>query len=91
MVENIIMEKFYVYVIQSSEGFRYTGFTEDLEKRLREHNDHTLSFWTKRGTDWKIVHSEEYHAKSEALQRERWLKSGIGREFLKHMFEEKQL
>jgi putative endonuclease len=75
-----------VYVIESREGYRYTGMTEDLSTRLAEHNNHSLSFWTKRGTDWKLVYSEECETKGEALRREKWLKSGVGREFLKHVF-----
>ncbi len=62
---------FYVYVIQSAEDFRYTGMTEDLGLRLRQHNEKSLSFWTKRGTDWKLVYSEKFENKSEALQREK--------------------
>ena len=48
--------KYYVYIIKSSEGFINTGFTEDLEKRLIEHNEKDLSFWTKRGTNWKLIY-----------------------------------
>jgi len=51
---------FYVYVIKSSDGFRYTGMTEDLAKRLTEHNEKKLSFWTKRGTEWKLLYKEEH-------------------------------
>ena len=32
---------YFVYLIRSKEGFRYTGMTEDLHNRLREHNDKT--------------------------------------------------
>ena len=65
--------EFTVYVIESGEGYRYTGMTEDLAIRLRQHNDHELSFWTKRGTNWKL----------DALRREKWFKSGAGKEYLK--------
>jgi len=74
---------YYVYLIKSKEGYKYTGFTEDLEKRLIEHNDIKLSFWTKRETNWKLIYKEEFKNKTEALKREKWLKTGIGREFLK--------
>lgn len=77
------MDKFLVYVIKSKEGFNYTGMTEDLELRLKQHNDKSLSFWTKRGTDWKLIYKEEFESKTEALKREKWLKTGVGREFLK--------
>jgi len=80
---------FYVYVLKSYEGFHYTGMTADLEKRLVEHNEKKLSFWTKRGTEWKLVYKEEYPTKSEALKREKWLKSGVGREYLQNILGEK--
>ena len=76
------MKKYYVYVIKSIEGYKYTGMMEDLELRMNQHNDKTLSFWTKRGTDWKLIYKENYNKKTEALKREKWLKSGVGREYL---------
>ena len=76
--------KYYVYIIKSSEGFRYTRCTEDLQRRLKEHNNKSVSFWTKRGADWKLIYKEEFENKSEALKREKWLKTGIGRDFLKN-------
>ena len=79
--------KYVVYVIESIEGFRYTGMSEDLTQRLQEHNSGGLSFWTKRGTGWSLKYSEEFDSKIEALKRERWLKSGVGREYLKHVLD----
>lgn len=55
---------YYVYVIKSKEGFIYTGMTSDLAKRLVEHNEKTLSFWTKRGTNWELLYKEEFENKS---------------------------
>ena len=77
------MKKFTVYVIKCCEGYKYTGVTEDLENRLFQHNNKLLSFWTRRGTNWRLIYSEVYSSKSEALKREKWLKTGVGREFLK--------
>ena len=79
--------KYFVYVIKSREGYRYTGTTENLSFRLIQHNNHTLSFWTKRGNDWKIIYQEEFENKKDALERERWLKTGIGREFLRSVIQ----
>ncbi|MCH7771648.1 MAG: GIY-YIG nuclease family protein [Bacteroidetes bacterium] len=81
------MKLYYVYVIESKEGFIYKGMTDNLEKRLVEHNNKTLSFWTKRGTNWKLIYNEEFDNKTEALKRERWLKTGVGREYLKKILE----
>jgi len=75
--------KYFVYVVESDEGFRYKGISDNLERRLVEHNDKLLSFWTKRGTNWKLIYKEEFESKTDALKRERWLKSGVGREYLK--------
>ncbi len=74
---------YFVYVIRSDEGYQYIGMTEDLQKRLIQHNNKLLSFWTKRGNNWSLLYFETYPSKSEALKREKWLKSGVGRNFLK--------
>ncbi len=76
------MNKFYIYVIKNKEGYKYTGMAEDLEFRLKKHNKKTLSFRTKRGTQWELIYKEEFYNKSDALQREKLLKTGVGREFL---------
>ncbi|MCZ6703233.1 MAG: GIY-YIG nuclease family protein [Ignavibacteria bacterium] len=79
--------KYYVYIIRSKEGFIYKGMTDNLDRRLVEHNNKALSFWTKRGTDWKLIYKEEFDNKTEALKREKWLKTGVGREYLKEILE----
>ena len=81
------MKLYYVYVIESKEGFTYKGMTDNLERRIVEHNNKALSFWTKRGTDWKLIYNEEFDNKTEALKREKWLKTGIGRDYLKKILE----
>ena len=57
--------------------------TEDLERRLSEHNNKAKSFWTKLGTNWEVIYFEEFNSRSEALKRERWMKSGHGTKLLK--------
>jgi predicted GIY-YIG superfamily endonuclease len=59
--------KYYVYVIKSAEGFLCKGMTDNLERRLEEHNNKSLSFWTKRGTNWGLIYKEEFENKIEAL------------------------
>lgn len=73
-----------VYVIANTEGMLYKGVTSDLEKRLRYHNSN-LGNWTKGKGPWKMVYSETSLTKTEALKRERFFKSGKGREFLKNI------
>ena len=78
---------FSVYVIRSeTAGKIYIGHTQDLEKRLREHNDpecYSSKFTKRFPGPWVLLYSESYGTRSEAFRRERWLKTGSGREFLR--------
>ena len=60
----------------------YVGFTSDLSGRLRSHNELGQKGWTMKYRPWELVFTEEYGRKSEAMAREKWLKSGVGREYL---------
>jgi len=74
---------FYVYVIRSrTTGRRYTGVTSDLPGRLTQHNS-DLSTSTKHRGPWALVHQESFSTLSEAVRRERYLKSGHGRDELR--------
>ncbi|MBK7093446.1 MAG: GIY-YIG nuclease family protein, partial [bacterium] len=65
----------------------YVGQTADLPKRLEQHNS-GLSLWTKRRTNWSVIFFEIFATRREALTREKWLKSGVGRDFLKNVSRE---
>ena len=71
---------FTVYVLESEKGSRYTGHTENLQKRLTEHNSGTC-MTTKANKSWTVVYTEELQTRSETMQREKWLKSGTGGRF----------
>lgn len=74
---------FYVYVLQSlSYNTHYVGSTEDVERRLSEHNAGKCRYTSGR-MPWQLVYKEECGGRSEAVRRERFLKSGQGRKFLK--------
>ena len=70
---------FTVYIIESTEEHRYIGQTSDLARRITEHNSH-LSHSTKHGTGWKPVYAEEHETRAEAMKREKYFKSGKGRD-----------
>ena len=53
-----------------------------MDIRLERHHQKTTHY-TKKGTNWKIVYTKEFDKRSEAMKYEKWLKSGIGREWLK--------
>ena len=74
---------FFVYVLQSEKGNkRYIGFTDNLERRLQEHTNGKVKS-TKNRRPLKLVYLEEYDSKIETMNREKFLKSGFGRSFLK--------
>jgi len=73
---------FFVYVLWSeSANRRYVGMSTDLDKRLTQHNA-GYNRSTKAYRPWLIVYSETFKTRIEAREREIYLKSGIGREFL---------
>ena len=74
---------FYVYVLRSEadSGF-YIGYTNNLRIRLKEHRA-GKSFATAHRSPWTLVYYEAYIEQADALGRERYLKSGAGRRFLK--------
>ena len=79
---------FTVYVLKSaSNGRHYVGQTEDLERRLLEHHTGLAKYTRNRGP-WRIVYQEQYSARAEAMKKERFLKSGQGREWLKSKLNE---
>ena len=66
---------FIVYILHSSIKDKfYIGFTSDLEERIIRHNQKSKSF-TGNTNDWKIVYTEEFPTKPEALLREKQIKS----------------
>ncbi len=77
----------YVLVSEST-GRRYVGQTADLQRRVDEHNDqsgNTRKYTSKHRGPWKLVHHESFKTRSEAMKRERALKSGQGRQWLDGM------
>jgi putative endonuclease len=78
----MMIEVYFVYVLRSEiTGRRYVGACHDIEERLRRHNCGE-SKSTKHGAPWKLMHYEQFETRSEAVQRERFYKTGRGREEL---------
>ena len=74
---------YYVYVIQSQvDGKLYKGFTSDLEKRIKAHNQGEVKSTRKR-RPFSLVYQEVFPSKSEALKREKFLKGLKGGKTLK--------
>ena len=60
----------YVYIVKCSDGTYYTGYTNDLEKRLLAHNTGKGAKYTRNRMPVEMVYFEEYEDKSEAMKRE---------------------
>ena len=72
---------FYVYVIQNtSTGELYIGYTNDLRRRLIEHNKVGKKYTTRKEGVWSVVYYEAYKSQADARQRElRLKKHGSGK------------
>ena len=75
--------EYFVYILKSKkDGRLYKGQTSNIEKRLKEHNSGKVKS-TKGFIPWDIVYFEQFSSREEAVLREKYFKTGIGREFLK--------
>jgi putative endonuclease len=67
--------KAWVYILRCSDGSLYTGWTNDIEKRLASHNRGTASKYTRGRRPVKMIFKEEFGTKEEAMSREAEIKS----------------
>ena len=67
-------ETAYVYILRCSDGTLYTGWTNDLKKRLAAHNAGTASKYTRSKRPVEMLWHETYSGKTEALRREAEIK-----------------
>lgn len=68
--------KFYVYILRTSKNTLYIGQTNNLEKRIKEHQSKTIksSKYMKSFDSFELVYQEEYLTRSDAMKREYQLK-----------------
>jgi putative endonuclease len=79
---------FFVYILQSQfDQSYYIGFTANLENRLKYHNE-GKSRYTSKKIPWRIVYTEEFNTKKEALIRERFLKKQKSRRYIEDLIKE---
>lgn len=75
---------YYVYIIQSKKNkFLYTGITADLRKRFKEHNGGKSTYTKSRGS-FELIYYEACKNLTDARSREKYLKSGMGKRYLKN-------
>ena len=67
---------FYTYILECADGSLYTGYTNDLDKRVKAHNESkTGAKYTKGKRPVKLVYSETFKSLSKALKREVQIKN----------------
>ncbi len=68
------MKKFYTYILECSDRSLYTGYTVDLEKRIKSHNSGRASKYTSSRLPVKLAASWEFDSKSTAMRMEAAIK-----------------
>jgi len=69
------MKAWHVYILSCNDGTLYTGITNDLPRRVTEHNEGTASKYTRVKLPVKLIYSERKVSRSAALKREAEIKS----------------
>jgi putative endonuclease len=74
----------YIYVLLSlKDKHWYTGYTSDLRKRFKEHSDNLVTSTKNRGP-FELIYYEACKNQFDARSREKYLKSGMGKRYLKN-------
>lgn len=73
----------YVYVLENADGKWYTGCTSDLRKRVDEHKQGKSTYTKDRGP-YMLIYYEACVNKEDAYARERYLKSGMGKRYVRN-------
>ena len=65
-----LSKKHYIYILRCADGTFYTGYSTDPERRARVHNSGKGAKYTRSRLPVKLVYTEEFDDKSEAMRRE---------------------
>ncbi|MDD2807482.1 MAG: GIY-YIG nuclease family protein [Patescibacteria group bacterium] len=77
---------YFVYIIKNQQGAIYIGQTKNIFVRLKVHNSNEV-FSTKNQGPWKLIYFEEFTSRSDAMAREKQLKSFKGGNALKKLID----
>jgi putative endonuclease len=82
---------FYVYILYSQKINKYyIGQTEDVAKRLISHSKR-ISHYTSISDDWKLVYTESFDTRAEAIHRENEIKKKKSRKYIEWVISESML
>lgn len=65
---------YWTYLLENSQGKIYIGSTSNIENRVRDHNEKG-NRWTSSYENWNLIYKEKFETRSEAMKREKFLKS----------------
>ena len=83
-MKSVTSKIWYVYLLKSLKNDQwYTGMTNDLQRRFKEHNT-GLSQYTKDRGPYKLIYYEASLSEKDARAREKYLKTGMGKRYLKN-------
>lgn len=68
------MKHFYAYILKCNDGSYYTGHTDDLEKRISEHNMGEIDSFTAKRLPLELVFVQEFARRDEAIEAEQKIK-----------------
>ncbi len=81
----VLQKSYWVYVLKSDKnGRHYIGSGRDFAERLRRHNLGDYKY-TKGHRPWKLIYHEAMGSRSEAVKKEMFLKTGVGRKMFKEL------
>ena len=69
------MKTYFIYILASDTGTLYIGVTNDLERRLYEHKNELIEWFTKKYWCKKLIYFEEYNDIEQTINREKQLKN----------------
>ena len=83
------MEEYVVYILFSKQHMKtYVGFTSNLIERMKSHNVLGTKGDTIKYRPWIVIHIQFFTSKKEAMQMEKFYKTGKGREIIKQLIAE---
>jgi len=79
----VIVMAYFVYIIKNLKNNIYIGQTNNLDDRIKRHNNNTEKY-TKNKGPFGLIYSEKFATRAEAMKREKMLKFGKGREWIRN-------
>ena len=81
---------YYVYVLRNAHGQLYVGSTDDLDRRVQQHQQGETR-WTRNRGPWTLALTESFPARADAMRREKKLKCGRANQQLREQLKSTEI